>query len=306
MEKEIIKAPDRLAVLEKIVQYEKEEKFHLDVENDPPWTPVDSKKLDLLRKKFSSKVKTKFAYFIASKYYKKLERKKAVINKGVKGLENLEGFYSGAIVTCNHIHQYDNYAVMRGLQKHFKDMGVRLVKVIREGNYSYPGWVGFFMRNCDTLPVNEREHQNLMLTARVFAAAGTMLEQGKKILVYPEQGMWWNYRKPRPLKKGAFLMASKYKVPVIPCFITLQDSEIIKKDGTRTLRIGKDGFPVQEFTLNVLPMIYPDASKTADENTKIMMQKNTELWKNIYEKTYGIPLEYDKAGTKPEKVKNKL
>lgn len=289
----VAKAPDRLAALEKIAQYEREGNFHLDVEDDPPWTPIDSTKLDLLRKKLSSKIKTRIAYFIADRYFKGMMRKKAVIFKGVEGLENLAGFYGGAIVTCNHIHQFDNYAVMRGLQKHFKDMGVRLVKVVREGNYSFPGWVGFFMRNCDTLPVNEREKQNWKLTAKVFSTAGVMLKQNKKILVFPEQGMWWNYRKPRPMKKGAFLMAAKHGAPVIPCFFTLQDSEVVNKNGERSLRIGKDGFPVQEFTLHVLPMIYPSPAMTADENAKVMMQKNSELWEKLYVETYKTPLKYD-------------
>ena len=31
---------------------------------------------------------------------------------------------------------------------------------------------------------------------------------------------------------------------------------------------------------------------TEKENTEIMKQKNFETWKNVYEKFYGIPLEY--------------
>jgi 1-acyl-sn-glycerol-3-phosphate acyltransferase len=290
---EVVKAPDRAAVLEKIALYEKEGKFHLDVESDPPWNPVDISKLDLLRKKFSSKIKTMVAYRFASKYFKGMLRSKTVIWNGVQGLENLGDYQGGAIVTCNHIHQFDNYAVMIGLRKHFKKMKHRIVKVVREGNYSFPGWVGFFMRNCDTLPVNERENQNLKLTAKVFQTAKIMLQNNRKILVFPEQGMWWNYRKPRPMKKGAFFMAARHGAPVIPCFFTLKDSEVVdKKTGEKSLRIGKDGFPVQEFTLHVGNMIYPDSDKTLEENAEIMMQKNAEVWKEIYERIYGIPLIY--------------
>ena len=53
--------------------------------------------------------------------------------------------------------------------------------------------------------------------------------------------MWWNYRKPKPLKKGAYTFAAKNHVPVLPCFITMEDSDIL----------GDDGFYVQEYTITL-------------------------------------------------------
>lgn len=38
--------------------------------------------------------------------------------------------------------------------------------------------------------------------------------------------------------------------------------------------------------------IYPDKKKSKGENAETMMQKNYEVWKEIYENTYGIPLVY--------------
>ena len=61
------------------------------------------------------------------------------------------------------------------------------------------------------------------------------VSEGEKILIYPEQGMWWNYRKPRPMTNGAFRFAVNNNVPVIPLFITMKDTDSI--DG--------DGFPIQ-------------------------------------------------------------
>ena len=94
--------------------------------------------------------------------------------------------------------------------------------------------------------------------------------------------MWWNYRKPKPLKNGAFKLAARNNVPVIPIFITMEDSKLI----------GEDGFNIQEYTINVEEPIYPDEKLNEKENTEIMKQKNFETWKNVYEKFYGIPLEY--------------
>ena len=94
--------------------------------------------------------------------------------------------------------------------------------------------------------------------------------------------MWWNYRKPKPLQDGAFSVAVRNKTPVIPIFITMEDSDVL--DG--------DGFFVQEYTIHISEPISPDPSLSYRENTKKMMEKNYALWKDIYEKEYDIPLTY--------------
>ena len=94
--------------------------------------------------------------------------------------------------------------------------------------------------------------------------------------------MWWNYRKPKPLKAGAYQFAAKNNVPVLPCFITMKDTDIL----------GEDGFYVQEYTVYVGKPIYPDATLGRRERTAKMMAENAEVWKNIYETEYSIPLSY--------------
>jgi hypothetical protein len=56
--------------------------------------------------------------------------------------------------------------------------------------------------------------------------------------------------------------------------------------------VGEDGFPVQEYTIHIGEAIYPDPSKRVSQNTQMMMRKNYDLWKDIYEKTYGVALKY--------------
>jgi len=53
--------------------------------------------------------------------------------------------------------------------------------------------------------------------------------------------MWWNYRKPKPLKPGAYTFAAKNHVPVLPCFITMKDSDIMGEDGLIAL-VEEDGY----------------------------------------------------------------
>ena len=109
-----------------------------------------------------------------------------------------------------------------------------------------------------------------------------VLRNGDFMLVYPEQSMWWNYRKPKPLKKGAYTFAARNQVPVLPCFITMEDSDIL----------GEDGFFVQEYTIHIAPAIYPEENVSRSENVESMRRKNYEIWKEIYEKTYGEKLVY--------------
>ena len=101
-------------------------------------------------------------------------------------------------------------------------------------------------------------------------------------MVYAEQGMWWNYRKPRPMTNGAFKFAVDNNVPVLPIFITMTDSDII----------GADGFPIQEYTMNVLPAIFADPNKSEKQNIRDMNEKNYKAWVDCYEKFYGKKLEY--------------
>lgn len=94
--------------------------------------------------------------------------------------------------------------------------------------------------------------------------------------------MWWNYRKPKPLKKGGYTFAAKNNVPVLPCFVTMNDSD----------EPGEDGFPVQEYTIHIAPPIYPNKKKSRAQNVEYMMAENARIWKEIYETTYQIPLTY--------------
>ncbi len=277
----IEKDKGRLEVLARIDEYEKKGWFSKDVEEDPPTIPLTPDKVDYLNKKLSNKIATFFVNVGAKRFIKNLVKNGQMIIKDVKGIENFEAIQkSGAILTCNHFNPFDNFAIHYVLFKYMYKPGKQvLYKVIREGNYTnFPGIYGFFFRHCNTLPLSA----NFSTMKNFMAAMKVLLERGEKVLVYAEQGMWWNYRKPRPLTAGAFKFAAESKVPVLPIFITMNDSD----------KIGGDGFPIQEYTLHFLPAIYPDESKTVKENMEIMKDKNYEMWKEVYETTYGIPLTY--------------
>lgn len=278
-EEPIKKSEDRIKVLKKIEELEKEGKFDIDVEEDPPTIVLTPENIDYLKKKMTSKIKRVFANEVGERFLDSLLKNNKLIIKEIKGMDNLKNVTTGAIVTCNHFNPFDSFSIEKVFRLSGKIEDKRLYKVIREGNYTnFPGFYGFLFRNCDTLPLssNKRTMVEFMKSVKVI------LERGDFILIYPEQSMWWNYRKPKPLKSGAFKMATKSNAPVIPIFITMEDSDII----------GDDGFPVQEYTINIEKPIYPDENLSEKENTESMKEKNYQVWKEIYEDFYKVPLEY--------------
>ena len=94
--------------------------------------------------------------------------------------------------------------------------------------------------------------------------------------------MWWNYKKPKPLKIGAYKIAARNNVPILPIFITMEDSNVM----------GEDGFYVQEYTVNIGKPIFPDENLTEKENLEIMKEKNAKVWKEIYETVFDALCHY--------------
>lgn len=269
----------RVEVIEKIAKYEREGRFDEDVEDDPPGRQIEPGEVDYLRKKIGSRIRCKIAYSMAKKLVYSLLESKQMILSDIKGLEHYAALKSGAVVTCNHFNAFDSFAMQLAYERAGQKKKRTLYRIIREGNYTaFPGFYGYLMRNYNTLPLASKP----AAMKEFVRATDTLLKRGDLVLIYPEQSMWWNYRKPKPLKPGGFYFAAKNKVPVLPCFITMKDSHII----------GEDGFPIQEYTVHIAPPIYPAPDKRVSENSDMMMQKNAEIWREIYEREYGVPLRY--------------
>ncbi|MBE6583830.1 MAG: 1-acyl-sn-glycerol-3-phosphate acyltransferase [Ruminococcaceae bacterium] len=273
----------RLKVLEKIEELEKEGLFDRDVEDDPPTTPLVPGTVDYTNKKLWSKIAARFASILGEHHFEGMLRRGDVVLKEIRGRENLDAIKScGALITCNHFNAFDNYAVNKAISPALKSR-YNLYKIIREGNYtSFGGFYGFLFRHCNTLPLSS----NLSCLKELMSAISTLLDRGEKILIYPEQGMWYNYRKPRPLKLGAFRFAAKSHAPVLPIFITLEDTEALDADG----------MPVQAYTVHILPAIFPNNNAGIRENSEYLCRKNYEFWKATYESFYQKKLEYTTNG----------
>ena len=267
----------KLELLRRIDELERQELWYLDVEDDPETYPLMPDDVDYLNEKLSSRIKNRIANKAATRFFDRMIAECELIIKEVRGIENFTAVKGGCIVTCNHFSVGDNYAVWVALRDHMNKR--MLYKVIREGNYTNPPKpFGLFMRHCNTLPLSSQTST----MKKFMRAVRILLERGETILIYPEQGMWWNYRKPRPMQDGAFTLAIRNNAPVVPIFITMEDSD----------KLDRDGFAVQEYTVNILPAIYPDKSLNAADAKHKMKKENYDSWVKVYEEFYQKPQSY--------------
>ena len=273
---------EKQLLLDRISEYEKKGLFDVDVADDPPTIPLDPDSVDYTQKKLSTRIGSFFANIAGRVHFEKKIKRGEVVIKEICGAENMEKVRDcGALVTCNHFNPFDNYAVYRSMRP---ILGRKMLyKIIREGNYtSFGGFYGYLFRHCNTLPLSS----SIKGMKALNRAMTELFARGEKILIYPEQAMWYNYRKPRPLKVGAFRFAVKNNVPVLPVFITLEDTDNF--DG--------DGLPVQSYTMHFLPPIFPDSSLPVREDCARMCRENYTLWVKTYEDFYGKKLEYTTDG----------
>lgn len=175
----------------------------------------------------------------------------------------------GSIITINHFSPLDSTVVRKYVQKRG---GGRLKIVAKDKNFAMKGHLGFLMRYAGTIPLPGEPRQ---LASLFGPEVERILKNGEILLIYPEAEMWQNYRKPRPLKVGAYHYAAKLGVPVIPMFC-----EILDKDD----KIG--------FKLHVGEAIYADKSLHKRLQAEDMRNRDYAFKKSVYEKAYGRPLDY--------------
>lgn len=273
------KSKAKLDILKRIDELERTRQWDVDSQDNPETIELLPNKIDYLNEKLSSKIATFFANNLGTRFFEKMLKNKQMIIKEIRGIENFLAVKDrGVIITCNHFNVCDNYAVWRAI-KPYVGKKERLYKVIREGNYTNsPPPFGMILRHCNTLPLSS----NKDTMKKFIRAINTLLKRGKKILIYPEQGMWWNYKKPRPFKNGAFRFAVSNNAPVLPFFITMEDSDVLDPDG----------FFVQSYTVNILPAIFPKDNLSKNENIEYLKEENYRVWKETYEDFYNKKLEY--------------
>lgn len=281
--------PNRDPVIENIKKAVQEENFNCKVEiNDPVLTNEES--AEILKRYLNMRKTPKFRFLnlfagriadLATWYINR--------NTLLEGLENIEKLKGPAIITTNHFNPMEN-TIIRLLSQ--KTKRGNLYVVSQDSNLKMKGFFGFFMYYMDIIPVSKRNRG--YMTKYFEKLIDEAIKRGQNILIYPEEEMWFNYRKPRPGKRGAYYYAAKKNLPIISCFTEI-----------RTLpKMETKEFHKVQYVLHVLDPIIPKEDMDVRENSLWMQQKDYEQRVTAYEKCYGKKLTYefedwDIAGWKP-------
>lgn len=183
-----------------------------------------------------------------------------------------------AFVTFNHYNQLDVLPIKKLAMKHHK----RLYFMVEDTNLKMHFPINLIIRNADSIPItNGLNYLGRSLPQHLK----TIFDKQNWVLVYPEQELWFNYRKPRPLQRGAYYYAAKLNIPIISCFAEIRErsqSEWFHRDFYKT-----------KIILHILPTIYPDPNLSVNENANRMCKIDYQQKVAAYEKVYHQKLNYD-------------
>lgn len=192
-------------------------------------------------------------------------------NLKIVGKNNLKYIKkTGAILTCNHVHNLDCTLIRYATIK-------RKLKIIVGEFNNFKGFGGAILRSAATLPLSK----NSTCVKNLYKSIGTLLDKKECILFYPEGSLWYCYEKPRPLNTGAYHFAVKFNVPIVPMFFTFKNKKQ-RKDGTY----------VKKFILHIGKPIYKNKDLTDKENIQVLKKANELFNKTVYEDFYNKPLVY--------------
>lgn len=268
---------NRPAVIENIKNAAENGDFYKKVElNDPVLSEAQAKAITdkylSARKTFGYKCKAFLARSIANVATMAVNKNTEIIGDVEPSVIN-----NGAIITSNHFSPLENTVIRYFVKK----KGLKRLNIISQvENFAMKGIIGFLMNYADTIPLSNDMHY---LARDLTQVLKQLADEKEVILIYPEQEMWFNYRKPRPFKRGAYHFAAKLNRPIISCFVEIIDLPKKENDQFRKVR----------YRLHVLGVIYPDSNKSVKENSNEMCQKDYALKKSAYEKIYAKPLTYD-------------
>lgn len=270
----IIGESSRSEVIENIKSALQSGEHNIKVEpNDPELSREESDEIISRylknRKSFSFRLKSFLARRIANTVT-------AMQDIEITGLQNLEKIPSGAIVTSNHFGPFDSTP----LRLLAKKSGRRINTVSQDRNLKMSGLIGFIMNYADIIPISSEPHY---LKGEFMSVLKECTDKGEFVLIYPEQEMWFNFRKPRTLKRGSYRFAAELGVPVLPCFVEIIDKK--KKDTEKFFKV--------KYRLHILPPIFPDGNLSVRENSIEMCKEDSDLKRETYEKVYGKSLTYD-------------
>ncbi|MBO4216533.1 MAG: 1-acyl-sn-glycerol-3-phosphate acyltransferase [Clostridia bacterium] len=272
---------DRLPVIENIRKAAEAGDFYRKVElNDPVLTEEEAREITDRYVRSRDSAGYKFKSFLARRVAN-FATWAANRDTEIVGAEKLPELTGGAIITSNHFGPLENTVIRKMVRKYYggvcKD---RLYVVSQTTNFAMKGVIGFLMNYADTVPLS-RDFR--YLTGDFLGVLRDITDKNGVVLIYPEQEMWFNYKKPRPLKRGAYHFAAKLGVPVISCFVEMTDTGRPESDP----EFNKVGY-----RLHILGTLYPDSAAPVKDESVRLCRLDYDLKKTAYENAYGEKLDY--------------
>lgn len=209
----------------------------IDVENNYPF----------LNKSFKAKAWNLFTYFVIFILVFALNTCRYGLKiKGKKNLRKYKKYFkNGAITVCNHVYKWDYLAVLQAVKYR------RMWFPARAANLETSD--GILIQGAGGIPI-----PSSFSALKNFNKAFDELNSKKKwIHLFPESCRWDFYQPIRPFKIGAFKMALKYKVPIIPMVISYRKP-------TGIYKLLKTKHPL--ITLNIAEPILPEKYKDLSKN----------------------------------------
>lgn len=159
----------------------------------------------------------------------------------IRGRKNLRKYRKelagGAITICNHCYRWDAPCVINAL--HFKKIWI---PVYGDNLNGKDYW---HIKHVGGIPVPD----NMGGLKKFNQAFDELHEKKQWFHVFPEESRWNFYKPLRPFRKGAFTMAYKYNMPIVPMCITFRERKGIYKllgkasEPLLTITIGEPIFP---------------------------------------------------------------
>ena len=177
---------------------------------------------------------------------------KIIYDFKIEGQENIENLEDGAISVSNHVLFLD--CAMIGLA--FKDK--KIYYTTQEESFKIP-FVRKLIKLLRAIPIPKGiENKKYFIKA-----ISNLLREKSIVHVYPEASLWPYCQKIRNFKNGAFDMAVRNQVPVVPCVFTFREPTGIRKLFKRK----------KDVTLKILKPVYSDGDKCIRQQIEELKEK---------------------------------
>ena len=124
--------------------------------------------------------------------------------------QNRKLFANGVMTVCNHVHRWDMICVLQAMR--YRKAWIPMYA------QAFNGKDGFLMKSIGGIAIPD----NFGGLKKFDQALDELHAQKQWLHIFPESCSWYHYAPLRPFKTGAFNMAYKYALPVLPMMISFR------------------------------------------------------------------------------------